>query len=152
MVTGKLLAKRLFGDGRELMHYKNIATAVFTPLEIGTVGLTEDEAIAEYGEENIDSYLSTFSPLEWSITDNHHDLSGFAKVVVHTGLRDKVLGMHIASPNAGEIIQGYGVAMNKGLTYQELVETVGIHPTVGEEFTVMTVTKSSGASVAKTGC
>jgi len=65
---------------------------------------------------------------------------------------EKVVGMHIASPNAGEIIQGYGLALKKGLTYKELVSTVGIHPTVGEEFTTMTITKSSGASIAKTGC
>lgn len=152
ILAGKLLARRLFGEGTELMNYKNIATAVFTPLEIGTVGLTEEEAAAQYGEENIDAFVSTFSPLEWAITDNHHDLSGFAKIVVHTGMDNKVLGMHIASPNAGEIIQGYGVAMNKGLTYKELIETVGIHPTVGEEFTVMSITKSSGQSIAKAGC
>jgi thioredoxin reductase (NADPH) len=60
--------------------------------------------------------------------------------------------MHIAAPNAGEIIQGYGLALKKGLTYEELQEMVGIHPTTGEEFTVLSVTKSSGADAAKAGC
>jgi thioredoxin reductase (NADPH) len=118
ILAGKMLAKRLFGNGTELMNYKNIATAVFTPLEIGTVGLTEEEAIALYGCDSVDAYVSNFAPLEWAITDNHHDLTCFAKIVVNTKQNNKVIGMHICSTNAGEIIQGYGVAMNKGLTYQ----------------------------------
>ncbi len=121
ILAGKLLAKRLFGNGTDVMNYKNIATAVFTPLEIGTVGLTEDEAIALYGCDSVDAFVSNFAPLEWAITDNHHDLNCFAKIVVNTKQNNKVLGMHICSPNAGEIIQGYGVAMNKGLTYQVMI-------------------------------
>ncbi len=60
--------------------------------------------------------------------------------------------MHIVCPNAGDIIQGYAYAVKKGATYEEIQELVGIHPTSAEEFTVMTVTKSSGGSVAKSGC
>lgn len=118
IMAGKLLAKRLFGNGTQLMNYKSIATAVFTPLELGTVGLTEEEATAQFGEENVDCYISAFKPLEWSITDLHHDVNAYVKVVYNKAQNNKVVGMHIAAPGAGEIIQGFGLAMNKGLTVE----------------------------------
>jgi len=156
ILAGQLLAKRLFASSKETIEYHTIATAVFTPLELGTVGLSEIEAQEKYGASNVDCYVSSFTPLEWTIAEQYTDLSGFAKIVVHMDAEkpgvQRVVGMHIASPNAGEIIQGYGLAVKKGLTYKELVSMVGIHPTVGEEFTTMTITKSSGASIAKTGC
>lgn len=152
ILAGRLLAKRLFANETELMNYKNIATAVFTPLEMGTIGLSEEEAIEAIGADSVESYITSFAPLEWAITDNHHEVSSFAKVVVNKKLNNKVIGLHIAAPNAGEIIQGYGIAMNKGLTFEELTSVVGIHPTVGEEFTTISVAKSSGASIAKAGC
>lgn len=157
ILAGKLLARRLFGNSSELMNYKEVPTAVFTPLELGTVGFSEREAQEMYGEANVDAYVSAFAPLEWSITQLHSELSSFAKIVVLkeniAGVeQERVLGLHIAAPNAGELIQGYALAMKKGLTYSELTKLVGVHPTVGEEFTVMGITKSSGQSVAKTGC
>ena len=60
--------------------------------------------------------------------------------------------MHYCGPNAGEVIQGYGAAVKAGLTYKTLLDTVGIHPTVAEEFTQLTVSKSSGESAEKSGC
>ena len=131
------------------MVYKNIATAVFTPLEIGTVGLTEDEATANFGSD-VDCYVSAFQPLEWSVC-HKEEIFSFAKIVVNT-TNDTVLGIHIASPNAGEIIQGYAVGFRKGLKYQDLVNTVGIHPTIAEEFTTMEILKSSGKNIEKAGC
>jgi thioredoxin/glutathione reductase (selenoprotein) len=116
ILAGRLLAKRLFGNGTELMDYKNIATAVFTPLELGTVGLTEEEAQEKYGKENIDCFISAFKPLEWSITDRQHDVNAFCKVVFNKAQNNKIVGMHIASPQAGELIQGYALALSKGLT------------------------------------
>ncbi len=97
------------------MNYKMVATAVFTPLEIGTVGLSEEDAIAANGADNVDAYISAFSPLEFAPLH----LEGnpcLAKVVVNKK-DQKVLGMHIAAPNAGEIIQGYAVAMRQNITY-----------------------------------
>ena len=134
------------------MIYHDIATTVFTPLEFGTVGLTEDSAIEKYGKDDVDCYVSTFTPLEWTIAHKHDDVSCFAKIVVNTKENNKVLGLHIAAPNAGEIIQGFALAYRKGITHKDLLDTVGIHPTVAEEFTTMLVSKSSGASSAKAGC
>lgn len=158
ILAGKLLARRLFGGhllggAAATMRYTDIATAVFTPLEMGTVGLSEEQAVAEHGADKVESYISSFSPLEWALSEQHHDVSAFAKVVVLKD-SDQVIGMHIAAPGAGEIIQGYGLAMTQagGLTYAQLLRTVGIHPTVGEEFTTISVAKSSGASAAKAGC
>eukprot|EP00599_Poterioochromonas_sp_BG-1_P011972 CAMPEP_0173155680 /NCGR_PEP_ID=MMETSP1105-20130129/14258_1 /TAXON_ID=2985 /ORGANISM="Ochromonas sp., Strain BG-1" /LENGTH=598 /DNA_ID=CAMNT_0014072169 /DNA_START=279 /DNA_END=2075 /DNA_ORIENTATION=- len=156
ILAGKLLARRLFGNSTDTISYRNIATAVFTPLELGTVGFSEEDAITEYGKDAIECFISEFKPLEWSISDVHHDVNSFVKIVVlkesSNGIKNKVIGLHIAAPNAGEVIQGYGLAMNKGLTYEELTSMVGIHPTVGEEFTYVTISKSSGQSIAKAGC
>jgi thioredoxin reductase (NADPH) len=100
----------------------------------------------------VDSFISSFTPLEWSIANKQEGVSGYAKMVVNTSEDNKILGLHIAAPNAGEIIQGYAVAFKKGLTYQDIIDTVGIHPTVAEEFMTMSVLKSSGASGEKAGC
>jgi thioredoxin reductase (NADPH) len=82
ILAGKLLARRLFGNSSETICYTDIATAVFTPLELGTVGLSEEQAIDAYGEENVDSYISSFTPLEWTLADNYHGVSCFAKIIV----------------------------------------------------------------------
>jgi thioredoxin reductase (NADPH) len=152
--AGKLLVRRLFGkeENPELMNYKRIATTVFTPLELGTVGLSEEEAIADLGEEAVEIYSRSFHPLEWSIVESAADLRCVAKVVVEKDT-DLVLGMHIAAPNAGEIIQGFALAFAQGgLTHANLLDCVGIHPTVAEEFCGLDVSKSSGLSTEKSGC
>lgn len=133
------------------MDYRNVATTVFTPLEYGCVGFSEDDALAEFGEEAIEVYHSTFSPLEWSLVPERSHTSGFVKVIVNRST-DHVLGMHYLGPNAGEVIQGYAVAVKAGITFTQLSNTVGIHPTVAEEFTTLTVTKRSGESAQKAGC
>ena len=150
--AGRLLARRLFGDSEERMTYKNIATTVFTPLEFGTVGLNEEEAISLKGADNIEVYVSSFQPLEWSIVQDYSELSCMAKVIVDKNDNERVLGMHIAAPNAGEIIQGFAVAFRKGLFRADLLATVGIHPTTAEELCGLEVSKSSGKSTKKSGC
>jgi len=152
ILAGKLLAKRLYDNGTTPMVYTDIATTVFTPLEFGTVGLTEDAAVEKYGEANVDCFISTFTPLEWSIANKHGDVACYSKIVVNKTENNKVIGLHIAAPNAGEIIQGFAVGFRKGIYYEDLVSTVGIHPTTAEEFTTMAVSKSSGVDSAKAGC
>lgn len=65
---------------------------------------------------------------------------------------DRVLGIHFLGPSAGEVMQGYGTAMKKGITMKDLQETVGIHPTSAEEIVTLSVTKSSGKDAAAGGC
>lgn len=153
ILSGKLLARRLFGNSTDLMDYNTIPSAVFTPLELGTVGYSEDDANNAYGDENIDCYLSQFAPLEWTLEE--HPQQCYVKIVVRKFPNgdEKVIGMHIACPNASEIIQGYAIAMRKGLTMKELTDrTVGIHPTIGEEFALMKAKKSDSGSIVKSGC
>eukprot|EP01035_Chromulina_nebulosa_P020790 gene20790-26950_t len=161
ILSGKLLAKRLFNNESTYMNYKQIATTVFSPIEYGFVGYNEEEAIDFYGKDVIDSYISTFQPLEWSITNkiNLTNYNCYTKIVVKKEFNsvtnkdvELVIGLHIVSPNAGEIIQGFAVAIKQGITYEDLQNTVGIHPTIAEEFTVMTITKSSGLETKKTSC
>lgn len=68
--AGKLLAYRLFGGKTEKMDYVNVPTTVFTPLEYGSCGLSEEDAKKQYGEENISTYHTEFKPLEWQLNKN----------------------------------------------------------------------------------
>jgi thioredoxin reductase (NADPH) len=132
IMAGRLLSRRLFGDNyKKIMDYDNIATTVFTPLEYGAVGYSEENAIMKFGQENITVYHSEFTPLEWNFDMERHD-SCYVKVIVNNKENNKVVGFHILSPNAGEITQGIGVAIKCGLTKEQLDDTVGIHPTVAE--------------------
>eukprot|EP00574_Skeletonema_japonicum_P009413 CAMPEP_0201730002 /NCGR_PEP_ID=MMETSP0593-20130828/20757_1 /ASSEMBLY_ACC=CAM_ASM_000672 /TAXON_ID=267983 /ORGANISM="Skeletonema japonicum, Strain CCMP2506" /LENGTH=642 /DNA_ID=CAMNT_0048222451 /DNA_START=104 /DNA_END=2032 /DNA_ORIENTATION=+ len=149
--AGKALSRRLFGGSKQAMDYRNVCTTVFTPLEYGTVGYSEDDAIAEFGEEAVTVYHKYFVPLEWSLSPSRGSHQGFCKAIVnkHT---DKVLGLHYLGPNAGEVMQGFGTAMKLGCKFEDIVETVGIHPTTAEEFTTLSITKESGEDAAASGC
>jgi len=150
IMAGKLLARRLYANSTEVMDYTTVPTTVFTPLELGTVGLTEEKAIEKYGEEDVDCYISSFKPLEWTICDDNHSTACKFKIVFQKST-NKVLGIHIAAPNSGEIMQGFAVAFRKGLTVEDILTTVGIHPTTAEEFTTMEILKSTGATGEKAG-
>mmetsp|Transcript_17325 Transcript_17325/g.27007 ORF Transcript_17325/g.27007 Transcript_17325/m.27007 type:complete len:609 (+) Transcript_17325:91-1917(+) len=150
--AGVALSRRLFGDSTEPMDYQNICTTVFTPIEYGTVGLSEDDAISTYGKENIEVYHKSFIPLEWAISEKRQAHQAFCKVICDKSDNLKILGIHFLGPNAGEVTQGYGVAMKKSLFFEDLEETVGIHPTSAEEIVTLAVTKSSGEDAAAGGC
>jgi len=151
--AGVVLARRLFGGSKERMDYVNICTTVFTPIEYSCVGLSEEDAIEMYGNDGIEVYHREFLPLEWSLSQMRHDSNAFTKIVVDKKSGDeRILGMHYVGPNAGEIMQGYGVSMKNGLTYRQLVETVGIHPSSSEEIVNLCITKSSGEDAAAGGC
>ena len=76
----------------------------------------------------------------------------FFKVICNRRENEKVVGMHYLGPNAGEIMQGYAVAFKMGLKMQDLRNTVGIHPTISEEFVSLKITKDSGLSPEKSSC
>jgi len=116
------------------LNYQDIATAVFSQPNIGTVGLSEEEARARY--PNIMIFESDFRHLKLSLTDNTERT--YMKLVVDK-TSDKVLGIHMLGQDAGEIIQGLAVAMKAGVTKQQLDATIGIHPTAAEEFVTMRV-------------
>jgi len=126
------LVAHLFTDGTRLMNYDNIPTAVFTHPNIGTVGLTEEQARSQCGAVRV--YRSNFKALK-------HTLSGgtertLMKLVVDDAT-DRVVGLHMVGTDAGEIVQGFAVAMKCGATKAMFDSTIGIHPTMAEEFVTM---------------
>lgn len=132
LAEGQILAHRLFGQGGKLMCYENIPTAVFCQPEIATVGLTESIAREKY--KKIEVYRSRFTPLR-------HTLSGraeknFLKLIIDAQSQ-KVLGAHMMGEYAAEIMQGIGIAIKAGATKADFDSTIGIHPSVAEEFVTM---------------
>lgn len=149
--AGQLLANRLYKNPNEkTIDYNLVPTTVFTPLEYGFVGHSEESAFKHYGEDKIETYLTSFTPLEWSVP--HWPTDACLMKLIVEKQTDKVVGFHIVSPNAGEITQGVAVAMQCGATREQFRDTVGIHPTIAEDMCNLTVTKSSGESYKKGGC
>ncbi|KAJ8302224.1 hypothetical protein KUTeg_021211 [Tegillarca granosa] len=149
--AGRLLARRLCTDSTALCDYINVATTVFTPLEYGCIGYSEEDAIKKYGEENLEVYHTNFQPLEWTVPKLDENIC-YAKLICLIPEKEKVIGFHVLGPNAGEITQGYAVAMKVGCTKQDFDDTIGIHPTCSEIFTTLDVTKRSGKDAAQAGC
>jgi glutathione reductase (NADPH) len=132
IAEGELVAHDLFGEGRKPLDYEFIPSAVFSNPPIGTVGLTSDEACEEFG--NIDVYRSVFTPMKFTMTGSGEKALLKVVVVRETG---RVVGIHVVSPDAGEIAQGFAVALRCGVTKAELDRTIGIHPTIAEELVTM---------------
>lgn len=151
--AGALLAQREFGVGTELMNYDNVPTTVFTPLEYGCVGLSEEDAKAKFGADNIATYHTEFKPLEWNYNKMSHEgkRASYVKVLVNKA-NDLVVGFHICAPNAGEVTQGIGIAFKCGMTKQMLDSCVGIHPTVAEDCIGLAYTKEENPNASKSGC
>jgi len=149
--AGKNLAKRLAGVSSALTDYVNVCTTVFTPLEYGTCGLSEDDAIKQYGEADIEVYHANFQPLEWTVSHRENSAC-YCKLVCVKSQAEKVVGFHYLGPNAGEVTQGFGMAIKMGATKAHFDDLIGIHPTTAENFTTMEITKSSGNDPTLTGC
>ncbi|XP_075014988.1 thioredoxin reductase 3 [Calonectris borealis] len=149
--AGKLLARRLYGGSSTKCDYINVPTTVFTPLEYGSCGLAEERAIEEYGKQNLEVYHSLFWPLEWTVPGRDNNTC-YAKIICSKHDNNRVIGFHVLGPNAGEVTQGFAAAIKCGLTKELLDETIGIHPTCGEVFTTMDITKSSGQDITQRGC
>lgn len=114
------------------LDYELIPTAVFCQPNVGTVGLTEEEAISKFQE--VDVFCADFRTLKHSLTDNQERT--FMKLIVDRQ-SDRVLGAHMVGHEAGEIIQGIGVALKAKATKTDFDKTIGIHPTSAEEFVTM---------------
>lgn len=125
-------AQTQFGGQALIMDYHAIPTAVFSQPPIGTVGLTEEEAIAAGHEVTI--FESTFRPLKHTVSGSEERT--MMKLVVDAE-SDRVLGAHMVGADAGEICQGLGIALKMGATKADFDRTVGIHPTAAEEFVTM---------------
>ncbi len=127
-----VVVDHLFGTGVRRMGYDYIPTAVFTHPNIGTVGFSEHDARVKFGDIRI--FKTDFKPLA-------HTLSGSSercmmKLIVDVA-SDRVIGLHMVGPDAGEVVQGFAVAMRAGATKAIFDSTIGIHPTLAEEFVTM---------------
>ena len=135
IAAGRRLSDRVFGgDGEACLDYSNIPTVVFSHPPIGTVGLTEAEAIEKFGEENIRIYRSSFVDMFHALSE--HKPRTVVKLIVQ-GDDEKVVGCHIAGRAADEVIQGFAVAIKLGVTKKDLDNTVAIHPTAAEELVTL---------------
>ncbi|MCX4216497.1 MULTISPECIES: glutathione-disulfide reductase [Pseudomonas] len=133
LAEGMAVARRLFKPEQyRPVDYKMIPTAVFSLPNIGTVGLTEEEA-REAGHDVV-IYESRFRPMKLTLTDCQERT--LMKLVVD-GKSDKVLGCHMVGPDAGEIVQGLAIALKAGATKRDFDDTIGVHPTAAEEFVTM---------------
>jgi glutathione reductase (NADPH) len=132
IAEGMVLASNLFNNTHQTLDYSLIPTAVFSHPNIGTVGLTEAQALDKYPETEV--YVSDFRHLKHTLSGNNERT--YMKILVDKDSR-AVLGIHMLGADAGEIIQGFAVAMQCGLTKDQLDATIGIHPTAAEEFVTM---------------
>ena len=132
LAEGMAFARRQFGAMDQQVDYDFIPTAVFCQPNIGTVGFTEDEARARFG--HIRLFKSTFRPMKHTISGR--DEKTFMKLIVDKA-SDRVVGVHMMGPDAGEIMQGVAIALRAGATKALFDSTIGIHPTAAEEFVTM---------------
>ena len=133
IAAGRRLSDRLYNNmiGRHL-DYHNIATVVFSHPPIGTVGLTEDQARAQF--EQVKVYQSEFTPMADALLD--HKTTTALKLVC-AGEDEKVVGCHIMGHGADEMLQGFAVAIKMGATKTQFDDTVAIHPTSSEELVTL---------------
>jgi glutathione reductase (NADPH) len=132
--AGRLWADRVYGGRSVPMSYENIPTAVFTDPPIGTVGLSEEEAIARYGEQAVCAYRARFRPMLHNLTGR--TVFTTVKLIVRKE-DERVLGCHVIGKDAPEIIQGFAVAVKMGATKRDFDATVGIHPSTAEELVTL---------------
>src|SRR5690554_6399096 len=133
LAEGMALARRLYRpEEYRPLDYADIATAVFCIPNIATLGLTEEQARAQ--GHKLDIYESRFRPMRNTLAGNQEQ--SFMKLLVYQQ-SDRVLGVHMVGPDAGEIIQGLAVALKAGATKAVFDATLGIHPTAAEEFVTM---------------
>ncbi len=132
LAEGTVVARQLFGDDSQPLSYQNIPTAVFCHPNVATCGLSE-EAATDKGLD-IDVYSATVRQLKHTLSGR--DEMSFIKLIVNKD-DDRVIGAHLVAPDAGELMQGIAVAMNAGATKAQFDATIGIHPTLAEEFVTM---------------
>lgn len=129
---GMAVARNLFDGQAQVPAYDNVPTAIFSHPNVGTVGLTEAEARHQY--KHVDIYRTKFRPMKHTLSGREERV--MMKLVVDADT-DKVLGVHMVGPEAGETIQGFAVALKAGATKAVFDSTIGIHPTAAEEFVTM---------------
>jgi glutathione reductase (NADPH) len=134
IAAGRRLSDRVFGGktGRHL-DYHNVATVIFGHPPLGTVGLTEVEARAKYGDD-VRVYMASFVPLYYSMS-SRKPMTDMKLVTI--GSEERIVGAHVAGLGADEMMQGFAVAVRMGARKSDFDDTVAIHPTSSEELVTM---------------
>ncbi|HEY5802556.1 MAG TPA: glutathione-disulfide reductase [Lysobacter sp.] len=134
IAAARRLMDRIFGGSQAVLDQRDIPTVVFSHPPVGAVGLTENEARAAHGDEDVHVYRAAFRPMLHALADIPQR-SVFKLVCV--GEERRVVGIHLMGEAADEILQGFAVALKRGITLQDLRDTVAIHPTSAEEVVLM---------------
>jgi len=154
VVAGRLLSQRIFAGSSELMDYEYVPTTVFTPIEYGSIGHSQESAYKKFGHDNISIYHGVYRPFEWIMNENKSKDACYIKMICKKDENERVIGLHYLGPNAGDIIMGYAVAVKAKLTKKHFDSTVGIHPTSSEEVLglVYTIDQDPKISESCAGC
>ncbi|HUH87335.1 MAG TPA: glutathione-disulfide reductase [Pusillimonas sp.] len=135
VAAGRRLSERLFNNKpHEHLDYENVPTVVFSHPPIGTVGLSEPEARAKFGDDAVKVYQSAFTAMYTAVTQ-HRQPARMKLVCV--GSEEKIVGIHGIGYGMDEMLQGFAVALKMGATKKHFDDTVAIHPTAAEEFVTM---------------
>ncbi|KAA0261404.1 glutathione-disulfide reductase [Hafnia alvei] len=135
VAAGRRLSERLFNNKPdEHLDYSNIPTVVFSHPPIGTVGLTEEQATEQHGEDNVKVYKSSFTAMYTAVTQHRQPCR---MKLVCAGKDEKIVGIHGIGYGMDEMLQGFAVALKMGATKKDFDNTVAIHPTGSEEFVTM---------------
>ncbi|KAJ3300463.1 hypothetical protein HK104_000048 [Borealophlyctis nickersoniae] len=137
IAAGRRLSDRLFGGKKNSkLDYTNIPSVIFSHPPAGSVGLTQEEAEAKFGKDNVKIYQSKFTNMYFALVDEQHKQTTVYKLVC-AGPEEKVVGLHIIGKGSDEVLQGFAVAMKMGATKADFDNTVAIHPTAAEELVTM---------------
>ncbi|KAI8630982.1 putative glutathione protein [Xylariaceae sp. FL1651] len=140
IAAGRRLAERLYGPPEVYatahVDYSNIPSVVFAHPEVGSIGLTEPQAVEKYGRENLKIYSTSFTAMYYTMMDPSEKAPTKYKVIC-AGPDEKVVGLHIMGLGSGEMLQGFGVAVKMGATKKDLDSCVAIHPTSAEELVTL---------------
>lgn len=135
VAAGRRLSERLFNDKTdEHLDYNLIPTVVFSHPTIGTIGLTEQQAVASFGDEDVTVYTSQFTSMYTAVTQHRQPCR---MKLICQGKNEKIVGMHCIGLGSDEMLQGFAVAVKMGATKADFDNTVAIHPTAAEEFVTM---------------
>ncbi|TLD34134.1 hypothetical protein PspLS_00892 [Pyricularia sp. CBS 133598] len=139
IAAGRRLSHRLFG-GEQFSTYKldysNIPSVVFAHPEVGSIGLTEPEAVEKYGKENLKIYKTSFTAMYYAMMEPE-EKGPTAYKLICAGPEEKIVGLHIVGLGSGEMLQGFGVAVKMGATKKDFDSCVAIHPTSAEELVTL---------------
>lgn len=129
--SGQLLAERLYNSKKLQMNYSNLPTVIFCPIEYASCGLSQESAEKYLEKNNIEIYISYSKNLNNILSDSEKSINDFFKIICLKSNK-KIIGIHIYAKHASEIIQGFFYFLKKGFTIDDLINGIGIHPTVGE--------------------